>query len=115
MKKEYLYPITAVLSALILGGSFLGVQINKQDSIERQAQMKIDQENLIRITEENKEADLAISLEWCLDEADDAYWHYVKLNMTEKDDGTYWGDNWKWDAADAKKKAVEDKCFKQYK
>jgi hypothetical protein len=115
MDKKYLYPITAIICAVILGGSFLLVQVNKQQSIEKQKQMEIDHEN--KIIKEKKEAEEATQrlLNWCLDDADTAYWNYVELNMEERDDGTYWGATWKWDEAEARKKAVEDKCFKQYK
>lgn len=54
-------------------------------------------------------------LNLCLLNADEIYWDYVKINMTKKADGSYWGDNWKWEAANDKKKAKEDSCFKQYK
>jgi hypothetical protein len=93
MNKQYLYPLTAVICAALLGGSFLGVQINKQRSIEKQAQMAIDQENSVREAQELKEETLKISLEWCLDGADTAYWDYVELNLEEQDDGSYWGEN----------------------
>lgn len=77
--------------------------------------MQIDHEN--KLFQEKKEADAQkqLWLDWCLEDADDAYWSYVEINMTKKDDGTYWGATWKWDEAEARKKAIEDKCFKQYK
>lgn len=61
-----------------------------------------------------RKGSLRVSLNICLGEADAAYWSWIKLNMTEKDDGTYWGSNYNWDKAADDKKAAEDACYRKY-
>ena len=55
-----------------------------------------------------------MALSFCLESADTSYWKWIDINMTTKDDGTYWGSNYNWDKADAKKKTDEDACYRQY-
>lgn len=42
--KKLIYPITAIICCVVLGASFMFVQINKQNSIERQQQLQIERE-----------------------------------------------------------------------
>jgi hypothetical protein len=117
MNKQYIYPLTAVICAVVLGGSFLGVQINKQDSIERQAQAKIDLEYELDQDRKAEESLRKLELGWCLDDAEEAYWSYIRLNGTEvKGKEDVWNAYpYQWDTAQERKDALEDKCFKQYK
>jgi hypothetical protein len=112
---KYINQITAIVCALLLGGSFLFVQVNKQSSIEKQAQMKIDQENKILEEEKAEQTSKEVKLRACLSGADREYWDYIELNMEERENGIYWGDQYKWDNAENKKKNAEDVCFKRYK
>ena len=50
----------------------------------------------------------------CLATADADYWTWIKINMTKKDDGTYWGSTYNWDKAGTNKKTAEDACYRQY-
>jgi hypothetical protein len=115
MKKEFIIPITAVICSVVLGGSFLAVQLNKQSSIEYQKEIQIQHEKEQKYNEEAEERESVRQLNACLAQAKLAYWDYVEINMTEKEDGTYWGAAYQWDAADKKQKNKEDSCFKQYK
>ena len=120
--EKYKYPVAIILGCFILAISFYSVQVNKQNSIERQKdqEMRAEAQKLEfekRKYNDEKEAieEKRIALEYCIMDADDDYWDYVRINMTEKDDGKYWGPQWKWDEADKKKKTKEDSCYKQYK
>jgi len=55
-----------------------------------------------------------LRLSLCLDAADTAYWAWIKLNMTEQDDGSYQGPTYNWDKAAANKKTAEDACYRQF-
>lgn len=124
MKKELIWPVTILLSAIIIGGSLLIVQDNKQSSIEKQklAEVSLAKEKEIsRLAEkaEEEEAELnnKIMLSACLEDARINAWEYVKLNGTKvpgKDD-VYNAPTWVWNDHDDKKKAGEDLCFKKYK
>ena len=110
-----LYAITAVVCCVIIGGSLVIVQNNKQESIERQKRMEIEQENKIiwqKKYEDDKNKKL---MNLCLDQADEAYWGYMKLNGTEREDGTVWAQNSVWDKAQKDKEAAQNVCFKKYK
>ncbi len=52
-KKEFVLPVSIVLASIILGSFFYAIQINKQDSIERQQRLKISYEE--RVAEKNTE------------------------------------------------------------
>lgn len=56
MKKEkFLIPITILLSAIILGVSYFTVQINKQQSIEKQQRLKIEFDETVETQKMEKE------------------------------------------------------------
>lgn len=118
MKKEKLI----IICVLIIGIAIVWSQLAKQNSIERQAQMKIDQENKVLEIEQAKEDKIAadkaynkIMLDACIGDAEKSYWRYMELNGTEKDDGTIWAQNSVWDRADNKKNDAIDLCYKKYK
>lgn len=118
MKKEKLI----IICVLIIGIAIVWSQVAKQNSIERQAQMKIDQENKVLAIEQAEKDELKAAeafnktmLNLCLKDADGAYWRYMELNGTEKDDGTVWAANSVWDRAEKKKNNAVDLCYKKYK
>ena len=118
MKKEKLI----IICVLIIGIAIVWSQVAKQNSIERQAQMKIDQENKVLAIEQAEKDELKAAeafnktmLNLCLKDADGAYWRYMELNGTEKDDGTVWAANSVWDRAEKKKNNAIDLCYKKYK
>jgi hypothetical protein len=123
MKKDLIWPGTIILAAIIIGGSLLMVQSNKQASIERQAQAKIEREREIerKAEEEKAEEERKASLNKtllniCLDGAREEAWEYIKLNGTKvagKED-VYNAPQYIWNEHDAKKKTAEDLCFKKY-
>ncbi len=117
MKKEKLILICVAIIAF----SIIVSQIIKQNSIERQANLKIEQDR--QVLEYQKEQDEKIEadkiynkmmLDACLSDADTAYWDYMELNGTEKDDGTIWAQNSVWDRAEKRKKDYIDNCYRKY-
>ena len=117
MKREKLI----IICVLIIGIAIVWSQVAKQNSIERQAQMKIDQENKVLAIEQAEKDELKAAeafnktmLNLCLKDADGAYWRYMELNGTEKDDGTVWAANSVWDRAEKKKNNAIDLCYKKY-
>ncbi len=54
------------------------------------------------------------ALDLCFAGADDAYWKYVKLNGTERKDGTVSAAAHVWNTADKRKNDERDTCFKRY-
>ena len=57
-KDKLIYPIAIVISTIIIGGSLYAIQINKQDSIERQQRIELEfkkKEAEAKIEQEQKE------------------------------------------------------------
>ena len=80
MKKEnliILIPISIVLTGIIIGVCLYAIQINKQNSIERQQELKIEAEKEAKeLEDEKKEAEKKqqeLDLSSCLSETDSRY------------------------------------------
>ena len=82
-KNKLILPITILLASIILGGFYYASQLSKQQSIEKQQQIEIEQEKqeqIARDFEEQKEEDQAEAqaqlnsqlLKNCLNEADNS-------------------------------------------
>lgn len=80
-----------------------------QATLDRQAAERVETQKQEKIDERNRRLDL------CTNEANRMYTRYLELNMEEKEDGTYSGETWKWDAAAKQRKDAKELCFKQYK
>jgi len=119
MGKNYTKHIIIATALIIISivGSVLGSQYMKQNSIERQKQMDINQENKLKEEAKAEEATKNLRHNICIAEAEDAYWSYVELNGTGKrdDEKGVWAENWVWDRADERKQTAIDNCFKQFK
>jgi len=124
MKKYYIIGGALIITGIIIGASLMSVQNNKQRSIEKQAQMKIDQENyVLRLEQEEKEAEETkertnkLLRDWCIEEAEDAYWSYMELNGTGKrdDEEGVWALTRHWNTAKEDKQIAIDNCYKKYK
>lgn len=117
MKREKLI----IICVAILAVAVVWSQISKQNSIERQAQMKIDQENKV-IQLEQDEKDAAASAErikkaminLCVADAEKDYWSFMELNGTKKDDGSITALTRFWDQAAENKKDDIDLCYRKY-
>lgn len=84
---------------------------NKKDALEKQKQEEATKE---KAREDTRQASNTKFRNLCLSNANDAYWEYMKLNGTEKADGTVWAENEYWDRAEKNKKSAEDNCYKKY-
>ena len=108
IKKEYIIPLTLIACALILGGSFLLVQVNKQASIEKQQMIKLEWEK-----EERAEREMLYGI--CVQRADTRYWSYVKLNRLNSEKDSFVRASLDvWDRADANKKEDIKNCYNLY-
>jgi len=114
INKEYIMPLTLVVCALIIGGSYLMVQVNKQNSIERQQQTEIE---LKKEKEEQGKAEERVNkmlYDWCVEDAEKKYWDYMRLNGTEREDGSIWANTWIWDEAEKRKQTAINNCVIRY-
>ena len=113
--KHLVIPITAILVAMILGGSFIAVQYYKQKSIERQQTTKLEQEKKDKEAEAEIEMTQRSALTRCLDEAETDYWAYMEINGTKKADETIYADDKFWAKADKDKQNAIENCNERYK
>lgn len=122
IRKERLVIIVCVA---MLSIAIVWTQVSKQNSIEKQAQMKIDQENrVLQLEQDEKEAEkeeLAsiervrkAMIELCINEAENSYWSYMELNGTKQDDGSINALTRFWDTAKEDKQIAIDLCYKKY-
>ncbi len=122
---EKLYKIAAVIGAsailiAVIGFGTLQYLKFKADQEYKDKQLKQQTEELEfeKDQEEQAERDKnfqEMMLNACLQDADDAYWSYMKLNGTEQDDGSINALTRFWDAAEKNKQSDISNCFKQYK
>lgn len=104
-----------IIASIILGIAFFGVQYNKSVSIERQQTQKIQEERRKEIAESVQKNLQEQKLKDCLAAAETDYWDYMKLNGTEREDGTIWADTYQWDRAAKTKAANQEVCYKVVK
>lgn len=112
--KKYIIPIAIVIGVLVIGLSLVTVQYLKQNSIERQQRMKIDQEKAELQAEEDAESIRRSLIADCETDALIAYWYYMELNGTTNEDGTITAQQRYWDIAEERKQQEIDNCFKKY-
>lgn len=75
-------PAVILIASIILGGTFYAIQVNKQQSIEKQQQIKIEQEKQDQLAKEIKEQQVKEeaeqALNTCIANAEENYqdrWH----------------------------------------
>jgi guanylate kinase len=120
-KKQKVIIGVVIFITLVMSGTYIMGQKIKQESIERQQQIKIEAEQellkLEAIAErkekeaEEKQKRIDKSLyNACKEIAEREYWNYVELNMTSKsEDGSIRAEIWVWDRAnDDKRQRIED-------
>ncbi len=88
-KSKLILPITILVASIILGGFFYASQINKQHSIERQQQIKLEEERKIqeaKLEQEKKEYIAKRKSEcYSLYEKERAKWNNVKGNEYDEE------------------------------
>jgi hypothetical protein len=109
--------VTAIIIAVIIGGSFFVTQVMKQNSIENQKQAEIQAEKERLSWEKSEKATKEFALQLCLDEADETYWDYIRLNGTEVKGkiGVWNATQYDWNEAQKRKEAKEKVCLAKYK
>lgn len=103
INKDYIVPLTLIICALILGGSYFGVQVAKQNSIGKQQQIERQEEK------ENK-----MFYDLCVKDAEEKYWDYMELNGIREKDGSINALVRFWDSAAKTKKENINNCVIRY-
>jgi len=106
--------ITAVICVSILGGSYYAVQVSKQNSIERQQKIELEEKQRIRQEELEIRHINEKSYNWCVVGAEKDYWDFMKLNGTENKDGSITALDKYWDRAEKNKKEAVNNCYNRY-
>jgi len=115
MKKEFILPITLVACSIILGFSYIVVQVQKQDFIERQQERKIEEQIRQEVKEREEQEQTMMSYNWCVQGEEDKYWDYMELNKTSKnEEGAIFAPVWVWDEAEKRKQQGIENCRIQY-
>ena len=120
MDKSIKFSIIAGILLISLSFFYYLVIFLPQKERTRQAQQIREYNDKVRTEQEEKEkAEQAKStndflLNICLDEAEKNYWNYMKLNGTEKEDGTVWAQDKYWDRGEKNKKDEIANCYKKY-
>jgi hypothetical protein len=112
MKKEI---IIAIIVSVILGGSYIYIQSEKQDSIERQhrATLELEQEKLKQAMYEKDYRES--KYQECIDDAEIEYFDYAELNGRKNDDGSIWAEFSVWDRAEKNRNQAQLVCNQQWK
>ena len=121
-------PAVILIASIILGGFYFASQVMKQESIEKQQQIKIEQEkqNLLTEQEANKQSEMTqrlrdslsqSQLNTCLDEAEDTHNFITEAFIQAINEGEF--DNvsnpeFVFDEAKRDLETDKDECFKKY-
>lgn len=108
-------PVAVIVGSFIIGGFIYNVQLEKQKSIEKQQQVKIEAEQFKEQTEREEESRNKILLADCLKRATDKAFKFREINGTKKDDGTVWASGWVAEMQREMEKDAQDVCYQQFK
>jgi len=114
-KQSLIIPFTAILIAIIIGGSIFATEYYKQKSYEKQQQTKLEAEDKAKKDEAAIESQQKRGLQTCLTKADTDYWAYMETNGTKKANDVIWAEDKYWDYANRVKQDTIDNCNEQYK
>ena len=106
--------ITAIACALILGGSYYAVQVNKQNSIEEQQRIELEAEQELLRQEQADRKAREVKYDLCVSAAELDYWEFMGLNGTLTDKGTIVAQDKYWDRADERKAEDIENCYNRY-
>lgn len=104
--------LSIITASLIVGVSIITSQILKQRSIERQVEIKLQQEKDLATEKALQESLTKYALNKCISEAEDTYWEFIELNGSKDDEGVYWAADKYWKTAEERKERAIDLCFK---
>lgn len=104
--QKYATHITVLIAVVVLAGSYLVVQGNKQAALDRKERREI-----------LRKVDNDMTLEACKTDAEDAFWTFAEMNGTGKRGGVGGVKATKsiWDMAKETRQSAINNCFKQYK
>lgn len=105
--------------SLIAGGLYYIFYSNLQTQAEAQRQAQVQQFESEQKTQTAAKNYRQLELSACLEQADTAYWDYVKVNAasaTPQANGTtlYRASTLVWDTADKNKTTEKDECYRRY-
>jgi len=66
-------PIVILIASLVIGGFYYASEVNKQKSIERQQQIKIEQEKQDKLAEQEAKDEAKQALDTCIADAEKSY------------------------------------------
>ena len=92
-----------IIGSVIIALAVISSQWMKQNSIEKQQQAELRAEQFKQAEEQSEKDYKQRMLNICISGSESEYWDYMKLNGTEKDDGTIWAQNSVWDRAEKQK------------
>lgn len=114
MKLNKLIIICVSIGVFVIAAGIITAQVLKQNSIEKQTQMKIDQENKLITQENTRKSYNRIMINACIEDAETSYWSFMELNGTKQTDGSINAAGRFWDQAKENKKDDIDLCYKKY-
>jgi len=108
----------AVILALLAGFGYYSLYKNQENQAAAQEQARVEQVQKAQRDAASAKSAQESNLSFCLQQADDNYWKYVKLNATstkETADGpVYTAYQPVWDAAENTRTTAKDECFRRY-
>lgn len=116
--------LAIVMSCTAVAGYYLlyrHYRLLDMQEVENAQRIQKDEENKKK-NDENKlkeERELKTNLNYCLDNSNDDYLNYLKLNATstgvdDKGQTTYFMPQQYWDIAASQKKSKQDECYRAY-
>ena len=102
--------IVVTIALLLIGiGIFANYRIKEREAT-LQVEALLEQARLEIQQKEQRER----NLDGCLLRAEKERWELLKLNGTEREDGSVWNNSYVTDRADKTMKEAKDNCFKRY-
>lgn len=102
-KNKLILPISILLASIVIGGFYYASQVSKQKSIERQQEIKIEEEK-------SKENELRKNLDACLNDAKDKFNNAIKPFLDNKREGL----DEAYSFLESKYATNKNDCFKKY-
>jgi len=114
INKEIIIIIGFVIVGLLIGSGIIISQAMKQNSIEKQLQMKLNAEKQEILSGKLEKEANQKDYDWCVEWAEKSYWDYMELNGTKDDEGVITAKTRFWDTAEKNKQNAIDNCYNQY-
>lgn len=99
-----------VILTVATGALFVYYKSSLEKEATERAKIQLEQSKLKAASENEQER----KLDTCLAMAEKEHWEYLKLNGTERADGSVWNDGYTIDRADKRLQEDKDNCFRRY-